>query len=155
MIVIDRCTNIDLLMKWRMEVLHCVFSIPDDADTSELEMENRRYYEQNIAGEGHIACVAYEDGEAAGCGSICLYDEMPSPDNPSGRCAYLMNIYVREPFRGHGIGRSIVDWLVDRARERGITKIYLETTPGARRLYRETGFNDMEDMMIWKHLRKH
>lgn len=148
MITIDRCTDIDILMKWRMEVLRCVFSLPEEADTDELERQNRLYYEQNM--DGHIACIAHIDGKPAGCGGICIYDEMPSPDNPSGRCAYLMNIYVREPFRGGGLGRSIVDWLVARARERGITKIWLETTPGARRLYDKAGFKDMEDIMIWK-----
>ena len=28
--------DLDLLIQWRMEVLHCVFSIPADADTAEL-----------------------------------------------------------------------------------------------------------------------
>ena len=27
--------DLDLLIQWRMEVLHCVFSIPADADTAE------------------------------------------------------------------------------------------------------------------------
>ncbi len=151
MSAVERCTDLDLLMKWRMEVLRCVFSLPEDADTGELERQNRLYYERTLNSGAHIACMANVDGEPAGCGGVCLHDEMPSPDNPSGRCAYLMDIYVREPFRGHGVGTDIVNWLVARARERGITKIYLETTPEARRMYEKAGFDDMEDMMIWKH----
>ncbi len=37
---------------------------------------------------------------------------MPSPDNPSGRCAYLMNIYVREGYRSEGAGKKIVRYLI-------------------------------------------
>ncbi len=31
--------------------------------------------------------------------NTAIIEELPSPDNPSGKCAYLMNIYVREAFR--------------------------------------------------------
>jgi len=148
-LTIDRTVDVNILMTWRMEVLHCVFSIPEDTDTRGLEQQNRRYYERHLADGTHIACMAHIDGEAVGCGGICLYDEMPSPDNPSGRCAYLMNIYVREPFRKQGIGQQIIRWLVGQAQESGITKIYLETSHVARHLYGTLGFAEMEDMMIW------
>ena len=47
----------------------------------------------------HMAFVATVYAEDAGCGGICISDGLPSPDNPSGRCTYLMNIYVLEAFR--------------------------------------------------------
>lgn len=78
---------------------------------------------------------------------MCLYREMPSPDNSSGQCAYLMNIYVRPRFRGHGAGDAIVRWLVGQAAQRGIPKIYLETSDAGRPLYQETGFADMTGYM--------
>ena len=94
--------DLDLLIHWRMEVLHCVFSIPGDADTAELRQQNLNYYRKALENGSHIACFAEEDGEIVGCGGLCLYDEMPSPDNPTGHCAYLMNIYVRPEHQGHG-----------------------------------------------------
>ena len=83
--------DLDLLIQWRMEVLHCVFSIPADADTSELRQQNIDYYRKALANGSHIACFAVEGEAVVGCGGLCLYDEMPSPDNPTGHCAYLMN----------------------------------------------------------------
>ena len=56
--------------------------------------------------QGPLACFAYVGNEIVGCGGICLYQEMPSPDNPSGGCAYLMNIYTRPEFRGQGVGKK-------------------------------------------------
>ena len=87
---------------------------------------------------------------AAGCGGICFYREMPSPDNPSGRCAYLMNIYARKNYRGQGVGQRIVMSLVEEANQRNVTKIYLETSEMARGLYEKLGFAEMKDYMIWK-----
>lgn len=139
--------DLDLLIRWRMEVLHCVFSIPADADTTELRQANLDYYTKALSDDSHIACFAIIDGKTIGCGGVCLYDEMPSPDNPTGHCAYLMNIYVRPEHRGRGVAKRIVRWLVGAALSRGIKKIYLETSEAGRLLYEMLGFSDMKDMM--------
>jgi len=139
--------DLALLLPWREEVLRCVFSISADTDITELMQRNREYYEKALASDSHIACFAEEDGKIIGCGGLCLYDEMPSPDNPTGRCAYLMNIYVRPECQGHGTGKRIVRWLVGAALSRGIKKIYLETSEAGRLLYSFLGFCDMKDMM--------
>jgi ribosomal protein S18 acetylase RimI-like enzyme len=146
---IQRATikELEELMQWRMKVLHDVFSISDDADTTEFEAANRRYYEEQLPQGRHIACFARQGSETVGCGDICIYNEMPSPDNPTGHCAYLMNIYCREIYRHQGIGREIVGWLVNEARKQGITKIYLETSTEGRKLYESMDFKDMADMM--------
>ena len=70
---------------------------------------------------------------------------MPSPENPSGRCAYLMNIYVRPQYRSRGYGMEIVSWLVNQARALGITKIYLESSECGKRMYQKLGFKEMID----------
>lgn len=140
-------TDIDLLMEWRMRVLHDVFAIPDNQSTEELEQTNRMYYQSALRADGHIACFAYNENEIVGCGGICLYQEMPSPDNTSGQCAYLMNVYTCPQFRGCGIGKAVVQWLVGQATLRNVTKIYLETSKAGKRLYEKIGFVDMPDMM--------
>lgn len=140
-------TDIDLLMKWRMRVLREVFAIPENEPAEELERKNRIYYQSALQAGGHIACFACQGEEIIGCGGICLYQEMPSPDNLSGQCAYLMNIYTCPDFRGLGVGETVVKWLARQAVQRNITKIYLETSKPGRKLYEKAGFIDMPDMM--------
>lgn len=147
MITLRHITDIETLMKWRVEVIEHVFGVASDADLVEA---NRLYYRQNIARGTHYAYVADTDGVEVGCGAICLSEELPSPDNPSGRCAYLMNIYVREPFRNHGVAHHIVSRLIERARALDCGKIYLETTDLGRPVYASLGFSDMPDMMKLK-----
>lgn len=143
-VTIREITAIPTLMHWRREVIENVFGV---VPSKRLLVANRQYYLKHIADGSHIAVVADVDGEDAGCGAICLSEELPSPDNPSGRCAYLMNIYVRDGFRLHGVGHSIVRWLVGKARELGCDKIYLETTDGARSLYKSVGFKELPGIM--------
>ncbi|MCH4155156.1 MAG: GNAT family N-acetyltransferase [Muribaculaceae bacterium] len=136
--------EIDILMSWRMEVLNEVFSIPVDEDTSQLYSANRNYYMKEIPSGGHIACFASIGGDIIGCGGICLYKEMPSPDNHTGNCAYLMNVYVRSQYRGRGYGKAVASWLISQAKDLGITKIYLETSDIARQMYEQLGFSVMK-----------
>lgn len=148
-LVIKQATlaDLDLLMEWRMEVLRDVFSVPAEDPMVELTAENRAYYERELPREGHIACFAELDGMIVGCGGVCLYKEMPSPDNGNGGCAYLMNIYTRPEHRGKGIAKEVVNWLIAEAKARGYEKIFLETSHIGRPLYESLGFRDMEDYM--------
>lgn len=144
MVELKQITNIPELMRWRQEVILNVFGQrPDDS----LLAANSRYYATHVADGSHLAFVAAVDGEDAGCGAVCLTDELPSPDNPSGHCAYLMNIYVREAFRNQGVAHRIVSHLIEEARSRGCGKIYLETTAEGKPVYTSLGFRDMPDMM--------
>lgn len=140
--------GLDELMAWRETVLREVFALSDAADLSGLLAANEAYYRSALAQGTHVACWAKLDDVAVGCGGVCLYREMPSPDNPDGWCAYLMNIYVRPECRHRQIGRNIVRWLVGQARNRGCGKIYLETTEAGRNMYRATGFAEMNGLMI-------
>lgn len=144
MVKIIEIKDIPSLMGWRTEVIEHVFG--EKADETLLSA-NRRYYETHIADGSHFAVVA-ECGEVpCGCGGVCFTEELPSPDNPSGRCAYLMNIYVREPFRNKGIAHRIVTRLIEESTSRGCGKIYLETTDNGRPVYQSLGFRDLPDIM--------
>lgn len=152
MITVKRIYDVPTLMGWRREVIQDVFG---QEPTEDLLKANRSYYIRNIPEGSHIALVASYGEDEAGCGALCLSEELPSPDNASGRNAYLMNIYVREPFRCKGIGHFIVKSLVEIAREKGCGKIYLETTDEGRPVYSSLGFCDMEGFMKLSNLETH
>ena len=144
MIELRTITELEELIEWRKEVIRTVFEV----EPSEALLEaNASYYLKHVADGTHLAVVVSVDGEEAGCGSICFTDELPSPDNPSGQCAYLMNIYVRPRFRKHGLAHHLVKALVEEAKLRNCDKIYLEATDDGKPVYLSEGFRDMPDMM--------
>ncbi len=146
-----RTGDLELLVSLRMEVLSNVFSSErkklSDKEWEEIRKENEKYYIEEFEKDGHIACAIYVLGEVAGCGGVCLYREMPSPDNRSGKCAYLMNIYVREAYRRQGLAKEICNYLIDKARNKGSGKIYLESSDMAVGLYKSLGFANMNGYM--------
>ena len=61
-----------------------------------------------------------------------------------------MNIYVHKTYHRKSIGHKIIEWLIERVRSQGITKIYLESSKMAVSLYKYMGFVPMEDILILK-----
>lgn len=151
-IVLHACSidDLDHLLALRMEVLSCVFADEDILSDSDLYKmlceQNRQYYQTHLCDGSHIAYIASNaiTNDVVGTGGLCLYQEMPSPDNPNGQCGYLMNIYTRQAARGKGVARCVVEKLIACARAREVTKIYLETTAMARPLYESLGFVAMD-----------
>lgn len=147
MIELREIWAIPTLMMWRQEVIRNVFGVEP---SRRLLVANRQYYRKHLADGSHVAIVASMDGRDVGCGAVCLTEELPSPDNPSGHCAYLMNVYVREPYRKHGVAHTIVKRLIEIGKEKDCGKIYLETTDDGRPVYRSLGFADMDGLMKLK-----
>jgi GNAT superfamily N-acetyltransferase len=138
--------DLDLLMEWRMRVLAEVFADYTDVDWEAIRRQNRTYYRIHLADGSHTACFARDRaGQVVGCGGICYQTEMPSPDNENGSCAYLMNIFALPQARHQGVGRQIVAFLIQDAKDRGTCKIYLESSQAAKRMYGDMGFQPMVD----------
>lgn len=58
----------------------------------------------------------------------------------------LANIAVAESHRGRGLGRRLLDQVMDRARQQGVESLYLEvrvSNVAAIELYRAAGFKDV------------
>jgi ribosomal protein S18 acetylase RimI-like enzyme len=73
-------------------------------------------------------------GEPAGCIAMRRLDE--------ARCE-MKRLYVRDQFRGAGLGRSLLRWLVEEARQAGYREIVCDTMPVMERaitMYARAGF---------------
>lgn len=99
---------------------------------------------------GEMARCAYPGSEAqrqgyetAGCVALLLHDEMPAPDNATGRCAYVTNLFVMPPWRGHGAGYALMQWATQEALRRGCGKIFLEANPPAQGIFSALGYEEM------------
>lgn len=78
--------------------------------------------------------LAAVDGKAAGCVALRRMNEQ--------RCE-LKRLYVRPPFRGHGLARMMASRIIGDAREIGYSSILLDTQPElfeALALYESLGF---------------
>lgn len=141
--------DLDILTETRIEVLRAANQLSDDADLSEVKAQSHRYYQAALMDESHCACLVFDGEKFVGAGGISYYQVMPTYHNPTGRKAYIMNMYTRPEYRRKGIATKTLDLLMANAKGRGITAISLEATQMGRPLYEKYGFVPMKDEMEW------
>lgn len=81
--------------------------------------------------------LAKHGKEACGCGCLRKIDDVTCE---------MKRLYVRDPFRGLGIGRELVKRLLSAARGKGYRRMRLDTLPSmaqAIALYRSFGFYEI------------
>ena len=139
--------DIDELVRTRMIVLRASNKLSDDVDMSVVEQESYEYYKRALETGEHIAYLVYDNGTFIGAGGVSFYQVMPTYHNPTGKKAYIMNMYTSPEYRRQGIAIHTLDLLVKDARELGVSQIALEATDMGRPLYEKYGFVKMEDEM--------
>ena len=139
--------DIDELVRTRIIVLRTANKLPDDEDMSVVEEESYAYYRRALETGEHIAYLVYDNGKFIGAGGVSFYQVMPTYHNPTGKKAYIMNMYTASEYRRQGIAFHTLDLLVKNARKQGISQITLEATEMGRPLYEKYGFVKMENEM--------
>lgn len=145
--------DIDELVRTRIIVLRAANKLSDDVDMSLVEKESYVYYMRALETGEHIAYLVYDNGAFIGAGGVSFYQVMPTYHNPTGKKAYIMNMYTASEYRRQGIAFHTLDLLVKDAREQGVTQIALEATDMGWPLYEKYGFVKMEDEMELQKIR--
>lgn len=137
--------DIDYFMSIRLEMLKVVNDLPEDYEYSDEMINESRDYFLN----GDQITVLATDGDAViGCASMSFIRIMPTFDHPSGKRAHLMNVYTRYEYRRQGIAQKMVELLIEKTWEKGVTEISLDATASGRPLYERIGFKDSEECMV-------
>ena len=83
--------------------------------------------------------LAYDDDELAGCVALRKIDDS---------ICEMKRLFVREKFRGAGLGRKLTNNIIKNARNIGYKRMRLDTLPGkmdkAIALYNELGFKEID-----------
>ena len=137
----------ELLTRLRLEVLRAANGLEEDVDLSRTELESRRYYETCFPEDSHAAWLVFDGEEVVGTGAVSFYQVMPTYHNPSGKKAYIMNMYTRPDYRRRGIAHRVLELLTAEAEMRQIDVVTLEATAAGRPLYEAFGFTAMRDEM--------
>lgn len=88
--------------------------------------------------------VVEENNRIIGCAGVAQLE------NFDGNVCELQKMYFTEEARGRGLGSQMMNVCLNKAREYGFEKCYLETMPymeDAQKLYKKTGFQYIEARM--------
>lgn len=143
--------DLEKLTETRIAVLRAANQLADDVDMAEVEHRSREYYKTALQDDSHVAYLVFDGETFIGAGGVSFFRVMPTYHNPSGRKAYIMNMYTKPEYRRRGIAQKTLTLLVNEAKSRGITSISLEATAMGKPLYKKFGFVSMVDEMELPH----
>ena len=139
--------DLDILTETRIEVLRAANRLDASADMTQVERATLAYYRSALADGSHTAYLVFDGDVFVGAGGVSYYAVMPTYHNPTGRKAYIMNMYTCPAYRRRGIAARTLDLLVQDARGRGVHAISLEAPSMGRPLYEAYGFVPMTSEM--------
>ena len=109
-------TLTDLRMKMRKEL--------DSGFTSKLIYEETLdFFKRNIKNGTHIAFVCEHNKVMIATVGITLFEIMPTTKQPNGKVARLMNMYVEPFYRGKGIAKELLNYVMAYVKEHQIGKV--------------------------------
>lgn len=115
-----------------------------------IDTELQRYFDLSLKEGSLISWIAEEDGIIIASSGICFYQYPPSYSNPTGKIAYVTNMYTQNEYRGKGIASDLLKLVVDEAKKRCYKVVRLKASKQGKPVYERFGFKAFEGYMVMK-----
>lgn len=138
--------DIDNIIHYRIKLLFEAGNKPID-DNQEILVERLKAYFNDNLGTKFFCWIAEHNNEVIAISGLNLFEKPPTFSNISGLEGYIMNMYVKEEFRGKGIATSIMNHIVEYLKEIGVDKVKLLATEQGRPVYKNFGFTEYSNGM--------
>jgi GNAT superfamily N-acetyltransferase len=122
--------------------------LPDDA---RLTLACERFAEtlpDDLANGRYTGWLAEADGRIVGGAGVVEDVHSPSPANPSGRIAYVLNVWVDPAWRRRSIASALVETAVAWARAEGFGMASLHASEAGAAVYPSLGFKPSNEMRL-------
>ena len=138
--------DIDLIIELRrIQLIH-----EQAQEEVEIKHDMKAFFEKEFAENRIIQILAEEDGVAAATGAVLFYEYPPGFSNPSGKVAYIANMFTSPDYRRRGLAFEIMDMLVEEAGKAGAGEVRLLASEPGRPVYEKYGFIKEEGWYILK-----
>src|SRR5579883_287381 len=108
--------EVDLVAALRIEFIERSDGVALERDLADATL---RWMRESTAAGLMSSWVAEDDGVPIGVVTVRIRDASPRQDDLVGKEAYVHNLYVRESYRRGGIGRRLMNALMDWCKANG------------------------------------
>ena len=113
----------------------------------DIDRELADYFTSAISSGTFISWIMDNGGEIIATSGVCFYALPPTYSNPSGRVAYITNMYTKPEYRRRGIAAELLELVIGEAKTRGYKIIRLHTSEYGKSVYSKAGFVDTDGFM--------
>lgn len=152
-------TDVQTLIDLRIAYLRAVEGFGEEVDLTALQDATRRYFIRKMPSSDYIAWVAMArpapapesrgrmHAKVIGTAGLFMVDRPPSAGMSASREARLINVYVTDAWRGHGVANALIGACIETARRANVRRILVDDTPRGRQIYERAGFTIVNSIM--------
>lgn len=119
-------------------------------ETRDIRKELAEYFISSLSNGALICWVGVVRGKIIATGGLCFYQLPGSFSNPTGKNAYITNMYTSDEYRNHGIASLLVDKLLTEAKSLGYSMVKLHASSHGKGVYEKAGFVNADGYMSLK-----
>jgi GNAT superfamily N-acetyltransferase len=118
---------------------------------AEYERRLDDWYAANRRTHRAFLAVSAADDQAIGMAWLAVQERVPTPGVDGARTsADIQSVYVDPSFRGHAIGRRLVEHVLKIAAAEGVEHVTVHSRARAVPMYERAGFDHSADLMWWQ-----
>ncbi|MCL2636769.1 MAG: GNAT family N-acetyltransferase [Oscillospiraceae bacterium] len=135
--------DIEYLVKYRKQQLI------DEGGAHDIEIENElfEYFKASISDNSLISWLAADGEKIVATSGVCFYQLPPTFRNPSGKTAYITNMYTLPEYRKQGIGSRLLQYVINEAKALNYKVIRLHASADGKSIYSKAGFCETDGFM--------
>ena len=139
--------DIEDLLKVRIDFLYNANNIRNENDEMILLLSNREFLSSSLLDGSFEQFLALDGTKIVATSSISYYYLPPNAMRPSGKVAYIGNMFTYPEYREQGIATTLFALSVEAARNANCKEICLDATDMGKPIYEKYGFKKNEDAM--------
>jgi GNAT superfamily N-acetyltransferase len=120
----------------------------DPATLSAIHSLSAEYLSKALPEQSFRAWLAFAGDRAAGGGAIVISPWPAHPYDLECRRATILNVYTYPQYRRQGIGRQIMQTMIDWCKREGFVRVNLHASADGRHLYESMGFEASNEMQL-------
>ena len=124
----------------------------DEGQDPDIDIDEKlkSFFERQMKEEKMVEWVAIEDEKIVGTAAIMFLDFPPSFSNQIGIRGYITNMYTDPSYRRKGIALTLLNQLIEEAKQRNITHIFLSASEYGKPVYEKCGFRVKDSWMEYE-----
>ena len=116
--------DLELLTQARVEFFADIHKDMTDKQKAEIYTQKKAYFEETMTDGTFTAWLAFDENTLIATSGINFYKTPPNPKNPTGKTAYISNMFTKPKYRGQGIATRLFTMTVEEAKNAVAVRLY-------------------------------
>lgn len=105
-----------------------------------IDAQLQDYFNSTLADGSFIAWLALDKDVVVATSGLCFYQLPPNFSNPSGKNAYITNMFTLKEYRRQGIASALLEKILFEARSLDVSVVRLHASSDGKGIYAKHGF---------------